>query len=130
MKTLAVLVGVFFVLLGIFGVARPGDIISFGYRLDTPTGLYLVAALRIGIGLVLLAAASASRTPNALRVVGGVILLAGIATAFMRVGYARAALDWFTAQGPSFIRMPFLVVIAVGVFLISSLVTRHHDAHT
>ena len=129
MKTIGTLVGVLFILLGITGIVRPGEIISLGYRLDTPVGLYGAAALRIVIGLVLVAVASASRAPIALRIMGGIIILLGVATAFISVGRAREALNWFTAQRPAFIRLPFAVMTMIGLFLISVLNSKRRDAY-
>jgi len=128
MKTLAFIIGVLFIALGVFGVSRPGDVLSFGYRMDTPTGLYAAAALRMIVGIVLVAAASSSRMPNTLRVTGGIIALAGLATAFVSVDRVRAVLDWLAAQGPTFVRLPFIIVTAIGAFILSALSVKQHAA--
>src|SRR5476651_2371172 len=116
MKLFAFLVAVFFIFVGVAGLWLPVELMAIGYHLLTPVGLYGVAALRIGIGVVLVSTASASRTPNTLRILGVIILLAGVATAFVGVDRARAMLDWWTAQGPAFIRLSAGVAIALGAF--------------
>ena len=128
MKTLGTLVGVLFILLGITGIVRPGEIISIGYRLDTPVGLYCAAAMRIVVGLVLLATASQSSAPIAMRLMGGFIILLGIATAFISVGRAREALNSFTAQSPAFIRLPFAVMTMIGLYVISVFTSKRRNA--
>ncbi len=117
MKLLASLVGVFFIFIGIASVARPAGLMAMGYYIVTPIGLYVVAALRIGIGLVLVVAASASRAPNTLRILGTIIFVAGLVTPFVGVDRTRAMLDWWTAQGPVFIRLSSCVAIAIGAFI-------------
>jgi len=127
MKTLGSLFGVFFILLGVIGIGQPGEIVSIGYRLDTPFGLYCAAAVRIVIGLVLFAAASHSRAPTALHIMGGIIVVLGIATAFIDVDRARAVLNWFSSQGVTFMRVPFVVMMMIGIFIISALTSKHRD---
>jgi hypothetical protein len=117
MKLLACLVAVFFILVGVTGVLRPADLMAIGYHLLTPTGLYAVAALRIAIGLVLVLVAPVSRAPNGLRFLGTMILLVGVATAFVGVDHARTMLDWWMARGPAFIRMSAGAAIAIGAFV-------------
>jgi hypothetical protein len=128
MKLLASLVGVFFIFIGVAGMSRPVDLMAIGYHLLTPVGLYVVAALRIGIGLVLVLAASASRTPNILRILGAMILVEGVATAFVGVDRARAMLDWWTAQGSVFNRLPYCVAIAIGGFVTYVVAARRRAA--
>jgi hypothetical protein len=96
--------------------------------MDTATGLHVAAALRIIVGIVLVAAASSSRMPNTLRITGGIIILTGLATAFIGVDRARAVLDWLAAQGPAFIRLPFIVVMAIGTFILSALAAKRHTS--
>ena len=80
----------------------------------TATGLYAAAAVRVGIGLLVLKVASMSRAPRTLRVAGGILVLAGIATAFMSVELARSLADWFLALGPTVIRLCAVVVLTAG----------------
>jgi len=127
MKRLASLVGVFLILLGLAGMIRPGALMDFGYQLLTPLGLYAAAALRIGIGLVLVLAATGTRWPRSLRVLGCIILGVGLATALMGVERARAALDWWSAQGWVVIRLPYLAATVIGVFITQVLTAIHRD---
>ena len=56
----------------------------------TPAGLYAIAVLRVAIGLLFVLAAPSSRAPRTLRVLGLIVIVAGLAT------------PWFgVARGPS-----------------------------
>ncbi|MDD5262332.1 MAG: hypothetical protein PHD76_10850 [Methylacidiphilales bacterium] len=127
MKKPALLIGILLICIGIAGVLRPMYIMTIGHHLLTPTRLHAVAALRIGIGLVLILAAPTSRAPNALRVLGALIFVVGVATAFMGVDRARVMLDWWSAQGPVFIRLPYCIAIAAGSFVTYAVTARQRS---
>jgi NAD(P)-dependent dehydrogenase (short-subunit alcohol dehydrogenase family) len=82
-----------------------------------PVGLYAVAALRVGIGLVLMLAARTSRTPKILCAFGAVVLVAGLATPLFGVERARAIFDWEATQGNALIRVGAGLVLAIGGFI-------------
>src|SRR5215204_1903684 len=84
----------------------------------TLDGLYVIAVLRIVIGLVFVLAASASRAPRTLRVLGSIVIIAGLATPWFGVVRARAALDWFASAGPLFVRLDAVVGMVLGSFLV------------
>src|SRR5258708_30537938 len=92
------------VAIGLVGVVAPPMILEFGRSLLTPAAIYAVAALRIGIGVVLVLVASVSRLAAVLRIVGIVIIIAGVLTLFLGVEHSRAILDWWSNQGSSFMR--------------------------
>ena len=58
---------------------------EFGRSLQSTGGLYFVAVLRIAFGIILLWAAADARTPVMMRVLGVLILVAGVATPFLGV---------------------------------------------
>src|SRR5262245_25885803 len=66
--------------LGSLGVVAPGSLGAVAATLLTLTGLYVAAALRIVLGAALFVAAPASRFPRTLRVIGILIVVAGLAT--------------------------------------------------
>jgi hypothetical protein len=61
MKALAFVVGLSIIATGLAGIVAPGVLVTIGQHSVTPAGLYVVGALRIVIGLVLLGASSATR---------------------------------------------------------------------
>jgi len=117
-KQLTMLIGFLIIVAGVIGVATPDTLVHFGRQVVTPAGLNIVAVLRVVIGLVLILAASRSRMPTTLRVVGAVIFIAGIATPFFGVDRARVILNWGSAQGPMLIRLVGVLAVAAGSFLV------------
>jgi len=84
----------------------------------TPTGLYAIAVLRIAIGLVFVFAAPASRAPRTLRVLGLVVIIAGLMTPWFGVTRAHATLNWVASAGPLLMRLDAVAGMALGGFLV------------
>lgn len=118
MNLLAMIVGLLVVAVGAVGMAVPDALVAIGRDLVTPTGLYVIAVVRVGIGLVLVLAASTSRMPRTLRVVGGIVIIAGLTTPMFGVDRARAVMDWWVSQGPLFTRFAAVLAVAIGGFII------------
>ena len=118
MKRVALLIGVFVMAVGVAGVASPSALMRAGEYAVTSVGLYAVAALRIGMGIVLVQVASTSRAPNLLRVFGIIAIAAGLTTAVVGVDRARAILDWESAQGPALIRCGAGLAFVFGGFVV------------
>lgn len=117
MRPLALLVALFAMLVGVVGLVTPDRLMTIGRYVATPAGLYAVAAVRVAIGLVLMLAAPISRVPRTLRVVGAVVLVAGLATPLFGVERTRAILDWESTQGTALIRVGAGLALAVGGFI-------------
>lgn len=125
MKTLALLIGLAILVLGVLGVIVPDAILLIGRRAATPVGLYIAGLVRVAIGLVLLAVAPASRYPIALRVLGALIFLAGLVTPLFGVDRARAFVEWWTEQGRAMMRLWGFVAAALGFFIAFAVIDRH-----
>ena len=117
MKTLTLLVAALVIIIGITGLLTPDRLIAVGRYVVTPVGLYGVAAVRVGIGLLLMLVAPISRAPKTLRVVGAIVLVAGLTTPLFGVERVRAMLDWEAAQGPALIRGVAGLIVAIGSLL-------------
>ena len=128
MKLLAMAIGFIIGAIGVVGVGAPSLLLEFGRSLLTPTALYIVAALRIGIGVVLVRVAPISRMPKVLRVLGILIIIAGVLTPFFGVERSRAVLDWWSSQGPSFMRLLASVAVAFGLFIVYVVTPRRTAA--
>ena len=118
MNLLAMIVGLLVVAVGAVGMAVPDALVAIGRDLVTPTGLYVIAVMRIAIGLVLVLAASTSRMPRTVRVLGGIVFIAGLTTPMFGVDRARAVMDWWVSQGPWFMRCSAILAVAFGGFII------------
>jgi hypothetical protein len=125
MRIAALLVALFVVVVGVVGILTPDSLMTIGRYVVTPVGLYAVAALRVAIGLVLMLVAPISRVPRTLRVVGAVVLVAGLATLFVGVERTRAILDWESTQGTALIRVGAGLALAIGGFLAFAVATGH-----
>ena len=128
MVLLALLVGLFIVAIGMGGIAAPHGLLTAVRFVLTPLGLYLVAALRIVFGVVLILAAPSARAPKVLRLLGFIILVAGLTTPFFGVDRARAMLDWWAARGPAFMRLWAGFAVALGAFVVYAVAPRRHAA--
>ncbi len=102
---------------GVAGIVTPDSLLTVGRYVITPVGLYVVAVLRVGIGLVLMLVARLSRAPKTLRACGAVVLVAGLATPLLGVERARAILDWEATQGATLIRVGAGLALAIGAFI-------------
>ena len=111
------LVALLIVLIGLTGVFAPNRLTMISQYFMTPVGIYVAAALRIGIGVVLVRAAPSSRAPRILRILGVIAVLAGVATLFLGVERAQAVLEWWSAQGPGFIRLWAGLPLVLGGFI-------------
>jgi uncharacterized membrane protein YidH (DUF202 family) len=114
---LAMALGFVVAAMGVLGVAAPSVLLEFGRLLQSAGGLYVVAAVRVGFGTILFWAASNSRTPRTLRVLGMFIIIAGLATPFLGIERSRAMFDWWSTQGALFTRAWPIAAVGFGLFI-------------
>ena len=124
MRLLALLVALLMALIGLTGIVSPETLADVGRHAVTPVGLYVVAAVRIGIGIILLLAAPVSRAPRTLRIVGIFAIIAGLATPLVGVETSRRVLDWWLAQGFVCVRLLAGIAVVLGGFLVYALAPR------
>jgi hypothetical protein len=119
-KNLAFVFGLFIVTVGGVGILAPFGLVWIAQHSVSSGAFYLIASVRVAFGLVLISAASASRAPKAVRVLGYVILIAGITTALMgllAIGRARDIIDWWLQLGSGVVRLTGVLVLALGGFI-------------
>jgi hypothetical protein len=119
-KNLAFVFGLFVVTVGSVGILAPFGLVWIAQHSLSSGAFYLIATVRVAFGLVLILAASASRAPKAVRVLGYVILIAGITTALMgllAIGRARDIIDWWLQLGSGVVRLTGVLVLALGGFI-------------
>lgn len=122
MRLLGLLVALFMLLVGLTGVFSPDYLMTIGRHSVTPVGIYLVAALRIGIGLVLARVAPVSRAPTILRILGVIAVIGGVATLFLGAERAQVILEWWSAQGPVLMRLGAGIALVLGGFIAYALI--------
>ena len=121
MKVIGLCSALLICLLGLIGLVAPAILIDLSQHFVSRTGLVLAGVLRIGIGLVLLLAASRSRAPLFLRIVGVVAIIAGVATLGAGVERVQAIVTWAVSHGSWLVRLFALIPVIVGAFLVYSL---------
>ncbi len=120
LRALAVVIGSLICAFAAAGIIVPSVLVWIAERSVTPGVYYVIAVVRVAVGLVLISVASASRAPKTLRVLGGVILVAGIATAvtgLAAIERGRAFVDWWLRQGSGMARLTCILLLAVGGFV-------------
>ncbi len=117
MTIVAVILSLLVAALGALGIVAPGRLVELGRAVLTPAGLYVAAAFRVILGLVLFVAAPDSRAPDAIRIFGVIIIVHGLATPFVGVERSRKLLDLWTRRGSLFMRLWGCVACGLGVWL-------------
>jgi hypothetical protein len=118
MRLLGLAIGALVILLSVISFAAPDLRLSLERSVMTPAGLYAIGALRIAIGLVFVVAAPASRAPRTVRVLGLVVIVAGLMTPWFGVARARAVVSWLASAGPLVMRLDACVGMVIGGFLV------------
>jgi len=119
-KNIAFVAALVIVVIGAIGIVMPSGLVWVAQYSLTPTAFYLIGVLRVGLGLVLVSVASASRAPGTLRILGYIIVTAGIGTVVLgmvAIDRARAIVEWWLQQGSGLIRLAGVLIVALGSFL-------------
>ena len=117
LKIIATLLSLAIVCLGALGVVAPEVLLRVAGSLLAPPQLYTVAAVRVVFGALLILVARASRAPTALRIFGGLIVVAGLFTPFFGVERFGELIAWLSER-LSLLRGFALVPVLVGLLLI------------
>ncbi len=120
MKTLAFVIGLLIGAVGVVGIIAPSGLVWIAEHSVTSGAFYVIATVRVAFGLILISVASVSRAPKTLRVMGCLILIAGITTALMglvAIERAHTIIEWWLRQGSDVIRLTGIPVLALGGFV-------------
>jgi len=124
MRVLGFLVVAIFMILGAIGLFAPQRLFALAQFATTPTGVYVLAGFRLGVGLILLGVASRSRFPTILRVLGLLVIVGAFATLALGSDRARMIVDWISNQGTLLLRGLGVFALALGSFLTYALAGR------
>jgi hypothetical protein len=116
-KTLAFVVGLLILAVGVIGIVVPSVLVWIAGRFESPLAWYALAVVRILFGLLLLLVAKSSRAPRTLGVVAFIPLVAGLAIPFVGVARARATVYAWSLQGPGVLRLSAIPVLVLGGFI-------------
>jgi hypothetical protein len=117
MKNLAFVVALVLLAMGVAGIFVPSSLVWIGQHSLTPGAFYLIAAVRIIFGVALVVAAPTSRAPQTIRILGYVVVVAGLATALVglvAMDRARTIIEWGLQHGSGFGRLAGVLIAAVG----------------
>lgn len=114
MRVLAFLVVAFFLILGVIGLLTPQRLLAMAQFTTEPPGIYVVAGVRLAVGIILLLVASQSRLPNILRVLGILVFLGGVGTLLLGSERAHAIFVWVSNQSLITLRLFGVFALAIG----------------
>jgi len=94
-----------------------------------PTVIYVAAALRVAIGVILVFSAPGARLPIFLRLFGGVIIVGGVLTPFFGARFAYTILDWWRQEGSALVRVFATISLLLGVLTLYALTPRRRETN-
>lgn len=112
---IALVIGVLLIIQGLLGIVAPDAFVKVVRLFQSPPMLYVAAALRIAIGIVLICAVGGSRVPMFLSIFGVLVVIGGVLTPFVGVQFAHTILGLWSSQGPGLVRLFALVSLALGL---------------
>lgn len=113
----ALLFGLVIVSLGVLGLAAPETFLAALSFFQQGNRIYVAAAVRIVIGIVVIAAASESRWPRALRVAGGLLVFLGLVTPVSTHPIPSVTWGWWPGN---FVRPWAWSTILLGGFIVAA----------
>src|SRR5262245_59562957 len=121
MRIVDLLIGLVIIAIGVLGIVAPDTGMALRREyVVIPRGVYVIAAIRVAVGVLLIRAAPTCRMPKAMRVLGALVCAQGlvqvIGMPFISLDRARAILEW-EAMHPALLRVGALVALAIGGFL-------------
>lgn len=128
MRPLALLFALVIIVIGIVLVVAPDRMMGIRPYVITTAGLYAIGALRVGMGLALMAVATTSRAPRALLVLGVVLVVAGVMTPLVGVERSGDVADWAMTQGPVLRWGVAAVLLGVGSFIVFAVAGNRRPA--
>ena len=117
MKLLAFAIAIIAMGFSLTGFVRPETIARMVRYAFAPSGLYVVAAVRLAIGLIFFLGARGSRAPRTLRVIGVMICVVSVALAFFTVEYGDALREWWAMHGTGFVPWGSVFAFCLGAFI-------------
>ena len=119
MAVLVIAFGVLILMIGLLGAVQPQAFIRLIGRLQAQRRLVPIAVvMRLIMGVALLLAASDSRFPRTLWVLGVIALVAAVTILVLGEDRMWRMVKWFTEAPPNLARFGLLCAAAFGAFLI------------
>jgi hypothetical protein len=125
---LALCISLLLLVQGLIGLAVPDVFVGVVRFMQTSPAIYAAAAVRVAVGIVLLQAASTSRLPVFLRILGGFVLLGGLLTPFVGRQFAEVILGWWSSQGSALVPLFAAVSLVLGLVTAYAVAPRPRNA--
>ncbi len=123
-KQLVTALGVVFVLVGLWIAVFPEQLVSMA-DWETRGGLYVTAGINVVTGLLMVLAAPATRYPTGIRILGGLVLLAGLGLPFIPIDFWAGLIQWWLVENLALYRVAEgSAGILLGAFLIHASLPR------
>lgn len=120
--------GVLVIAGGVRTMVDPLGLERLSERFLTERGFGVAVVLRLVVGAIMWFSAAASRTPRALKVLGGLVFVSGIALAAIGLGRLQAIVAWGAGLEPNVLRADGLATALFGLFIIWSVWPRRSNA--
>ena len=125
MRLAALPIALLSIVVGIVGITSPdGGMTLRRLYYATPGVFYAAVAVRSAMGLGLILAASNSRWPRTLRVLGALVCLQGLSATLLGLDHARAIMEWEGMLGSGLLRAGAAVALASGGFIVFAITQR------
>lgn len=113
----ALLIAIVLVALGVLGFAAPQMLIDAVAYFHVGSRVYLAAAIRATIGIIIFLAAADSRLPRTLRACGGILAILGVVTPVLRRPLPSIVIGSFQAD---YVHSWAISVILLGALVIGA----------
>jgi uncharacterized membrane protein len=121
---LALVLGLLIAGLGIFGILAPADFGAAMHEVQRRSNVYFIAAARVLLGVIIVLAATNSRTPFLLGTLGVLIALAGVLSPFMAMPLRNSVQRWMADGNPVSLQVYCAVALATGAFIVYATMPR------
>ena len=128
-SSLAMVIGFILAALGIIGLISPDTYVRLGWFWAEPPGIYIVPAVQLVMGLVLLRAAPSSRTPVGLGVLGAFALAEAVLMPLLGHGRTRGIAHWWGSQTYGSLRLWALLELAIGILVVIAVLPSRRALH-
>ena len=116
--------GVLVACIGVTVVAWPTRLLDFADLWVTTRGLWIAAALRLLVGVLMWIVAGASRTPKTFRVLGALFVVTGVLLPILGLDYLRGIVEWGSSRSDGVLRGMGLLATVLGAFIAWSAAPR------
>jgi len=120
MSTAIRIIGIVIVAVGVVYILKPGVMKWLFEFFKKGNRLYVVAPIRLGLGVVFLLGAGECKQFLVIMAIGILLLISGILVLVLGPRKLVPILEWFQGQSEFLQRVVALIVLAVGVIIIIS----------